>query len=77
MLSLLLVACLLGLSSCQRRSLSPLMSGRFVSVDIYPNAAENLKAYIAVWKDRTKWKGRYIKHVLSISIHAVNIFENI
>ena len=58
MLSLLLISCILGLSSGQGQGgITPLMSGRFVSVDIFPNAAEHLKAYSAVWKDPTEWKG--------------------
>merc|ERR1740123_2654300 len=61
MLSLLLIACVLSLSSGQG-GITPLMSGRFVSVDIYPNAAESLKAFSAVWNDPTEWKvaGYYV-----------------
>ena len=52
MLSLLLVACFFGISSCQQRgSLTPLMSGTFISRDIYPNAKAAHKAYSAVWYD--------------------------
>ena len=57
MLSLLLVACVLGLSSCQRSSLTPLMSGDFISRDIYPNAKAVHKAYSAVWYDPSEDSG--------------------
>ena len=57
MLSLLLVACVLSLSSCQQSSLTPLMSGTFISRDIYPNAKADLKAYNAVWYDPSEDTG--------------------
>ena len=71
MLSLLLVACVLSLSSCQQSSLTPLMPGTFISGDIYPNAKADLKAYNAVWYDPSEDTGElssvYLELLLKIS----------